>query len=81
MSIGLSVGWSLAQGSVSVDVDYTTSAVTSTTHEIVCTSETPPVGYDYQYWVYWDPLAETNDQGINTHIWYDDTCAIPSCVA
>jgi len=80
MSIGFSAGWTFAQGSASVDIDYTTSSTVSSTHQIICTSEAPPTGYDYQYWVYWDPNVQQNDQAVNIHVWYDDTCVIAQCV-
>jgi len=80
MSIGVSVGFSFLQGSISVPVQYTTASTVSSVHELVCTAESPPAGYDYQFWVYWDPSVESNDQAVNIHVWFDDECAIGSCV-
>ena len=79
MSVSVSGGWSGLSFGPSIDLVYTTTTGTSSSHEIVCSSlVSPPSGYNYQFYVYLDGSGAGNGQAINVHVWYDDECVAGS---
>lgn len=78
MTVDISGGW-YGSGGLSFPLVYTTTAVTSSSNTITCTTQAPPSGFAYQFYWWIDGSETANLYSDNAHLWYDATIACNNC--